>query len=125
MIPSKLAFCGSTCLNFNSTIENVIKKKRKKMAGCVDEECESYGPLAPVNTDVLSPNVVKEKDETVSFCGEHAMMWDMTASHPCYVPRYFEKNYDPSVISSSDEEAPDDEYESDDMIEVAPADPSC
>ena len=99
------------------------------MAGCVAEECESYGPLAPVNTDVLSPksDVVKEKDETVSFCGEHAMMWGiyMTASHPCYVPRYFEKNYDPSVISSSDEEAPDDEYESDDMIEVAPADPSC
>ena len=88
-----------------------------------EPECESYGPLTPVNTDVLSQDTKsdvakKEKDEVIAFCDEHAMTWGLTASHPCYVPRYFERGYDPSVISSSDEEAPDEEYESDDMIEV-------
>ena len=90
-----------------------------------EPECESYGPLAPVNTDVLSQDTKsdvakKEKNEVIAFCDEHAMTWGLTASHPCYVPRYFERGYDPSVISSSDEEAPDEEYEHDDMIEVAP-----
>ena len=91
-----------------------------------EPECESYGPLAPVNTDVLSQDTKsdvakKEKDEVIAFCDEHAMTWGLTASHPCYVPRYFERGYDPSVISSSDEEALDEEYESDDMIDIAPS----
>ena len=97
------------------------------MAGCVAEEYESYGPLAPVNTDVLSQQkdtksdvVKKEKDEIIAFCDEHARIWGLTSSHPCYVPRYYEKGYDPSVFSSSDDEAPDEEYESDDMIDIAP-----
>ena len=87
-----------------------------------EPECESYGPLAPPEKRTTtvssqkkeSSDVVKqEEDETIAFCDEHAMMWGLTASHPCYVPRYFEKGYDTSVISSSDEEAPDEEYESD------------